>query len=395
VGFGAGARRSAVVEAILTKLGARAPLRVPALRALVALGALGNAPACAPKAPPPAAPTGVEPAMSPILPAAVAPLYALGEIVPRDPLVRATVEAGGLPWVESLSGAAGRLAMGSEGPPDLVSARWAATRAGYPYDVQQVIVGEEVAGGYPTGLAELIRQKLRPGDQIGLARARVLERDRWVVIIGRPALQLPDFPREQRQGAVLQLAADRPGRWTLVSPVGVIHEGALPVAAVLDLDGEWWLHIEGVEGRLGLPLYVDIPTPASSLVGDAPRGLKGPQDAEAAVLQILGDVREAFGAPALQLDPTLRALTAHPLEALQAGQLDHGAAEARLRAAGFLVGPSRVLSCKAPDAAVCMDSLLRAPEARSALLDPTAAVVGLSLVVSTEGLALVLALTGG
>lgn len=368
-----------------------------ALRACAAAGALTAlllGAGCPPKAPPPA-PSGVEPSLPPILPAATAPLYALGETSPRDALVRSAVEAAALPWVESLSGAAGRLAMGTDGPPDLIGARWAAARAGYPYDVQQVIVGDEAPGAYPTGLAELIRQKLQPGDQVGLARARALERDRWVALIGRPALRLPDFPREQPQGAVLKLAGDRPGSWTLVSPVGVLRQGALPVEAVLDLDGEWWLQVEGEAGRIGLPIYVDIPTPADSLIGGAPRGLRGPSDAEAAVMQILGEVRQAFGAPALQVDPTLRALTARPLEALQAGALDHAAAEARLRAAGFVAGPARVLSCQAADAAVCMDGLLRAPAARSALLDPTAAVVGLSVVVSTEGLSLVLALSGG
>jgi hypothetical protein len=360
---------------------------------LLALLSLALSPACAPKKerlPETALPPGVAPQVPPILPADRARVYAVGATAPRDLLVAQVVAHAGLPWVEALSGAAGRMALDPTARPDPLDARWLAAVAGYPHHVDAVIFGEEAAGAFPVGLLRALDGRLPPGAQLGLARARVLERDRWVALIGLPAVELAAFPREYAKGAPLLLPADRPGRWALVSPLGALRSGALPVDAVLDVDGEWWLEIETAQGKTGLPLYVDMDTPPAPLLRSAGERVAGPAETEARAHAVLAELREAFGAPGLSPEATLRALSRQPLDEAKEGRWDGEAAVGRLRAAGFVDGPAVALRCAGPTVPACVDQWMRAPAARAQLLDPALGAAGFGVETSTDGVQLVL-----
>ncbi len=353
--------------------------------------------ACAPKAPKevaPTAPMAIPALVAPVLPAARSTWYAHGEALPRDVLVRGLVEREGFSWVESLAGAAGHLAL--EGSPELslLAAEWAAIQAGYPSPVVTVIQGAEPAGQYPTGLGQALRQVLRPGDELGLVRGRVGDKDRWVAIVGRPHLRVEPFARELGSGEVLKVVADRSARWTLVSPDGKVESGGLPLERRLEMEGEWWLRLETSEGNSGLPVYVGMGTPTEPLVPVLEDSLAGPVDAERRVYAQLAEIRSAFGLRAFGLDPSLRTLATRPLQDMTAGSWSEEEGVARLRSAGFVHGPVAQLACAGPSVGVCLANFLKDPRQRAALLDPELATSGLAVEVTAEGLRMMLNLAG-
>jgi len=373
-----------------------APLRPPpaARRALrprgrAALLAALLAAGC-PKEAPPAGPPEVVPD-TPVLPAPLAPAYARGAEVPADPLVARVVEQGGLRWSESLSGAAGALAL--SGAP-AGSATWACVRAGYPHPVELRIQGLEAAGAWPSGLIEQLRGRVRAGDDVGLARARSLSGDRWVALVGRPQIEVPPFPRELRVGEVLTLP-DLGVHYALVSPRGRIVEGATPLRHALDAPGEWLLElIQPSDGRtlLSAPLFVGEATPLDPPFAESGPPA-GPDAARAELLRLIDDLRADHGLPTLSGDPTLDGLARHPLEQLRAGAWDRGAGEARLRAAGFVGGPVAQLSCAGPTVAACLGQIAGQARGRVALLQPGLRLVGLATEVRADGLLVVLNLS--
>lgn len=188
--------------------------------------------ACAPKPAATESPTDDD---TPILPAPDAGMYAHGPSAPKDAMV--AVAAEGLAWDEALSGAAGAIAV-TGNDPTMPAVRWAAIRAGYPYPVLTAVTGSSDHGVAPDGMLERIRNLLRPGDDLGLARARVGAADVWVALVGRTAGRLVPFPREVEVGDAVMLAPDAtlrgPLEWTLVSPRGELRTGKLPADVVLD-----------------------------------------------------------------------------------------------------------------------------------------------------------------
>ena len=90
------------------------------------------------------------------------------------------VAAHGLAWDEALSGAAGAIAVTGE-EPTMPAVRWAAIRAGYPYPVLTAVSGR--AGSRRArrrACSTTFRVSSAPGDDLGLARARVEASDVWV-----------------------------------------------------------------------------------------------------------------------------------------------------------------------------------------------------------------------
>lgn len=339
----------------------------------------------------PPATSASSPATRPVLPSPEASLYAAGIAEARDPLVRQV--AGTWPWDEALSGAAGALAMDAGSELSLGTARWAALRAGYPYPVRVLLTGIAAAGGVPDDLTATLRAQWREGDRLGLARARVGDQDRWVAVLSHPGLAVVSFPRQVAPGEVLALQADRPADWALSSPTGKVSAGALPADVSLGETGEWWLEIRSPDGALALsvPVYAGLePPPASPLPipGEAPAG------SEAALneaMELLAELREQFEAPALTYDPTLAVVTREPLVSLLAGSWDAATVARRIASTGFLHGGAAA-SCVASTVPLCLDSMVRSVEGRAALLPLEHHLVGGSAQVSTDGVALVLAL---
>jgi hypothetical protein len=214
--------------------------------------------ACAPK--PQALPAGFDPKAGPLLPAMEAPIYASGQSVPKDVLVSQV--ALGLKWDEALSGAAAAMALLDGQPLTLEAAQHAAYRAGYPYPVQRMSMGWMEAGVYPDELGRSLAATLQEGDQIGLARARTGDRDRWVALIARPVDALSPISRELRLGAEVPIRTRTPCTWTLVSPRGQVQTGMTPAMVALEEAGEWWLEVRTLNATVAsIPLYVDMATP--------------------------------------------------------------------------------------------------------------------------------------
>ena len=332
----------------------------------------------------------IDPDIAPILPSPEGQLYATGRGSPRDVAVAAA--AAGLPWDESLSGAAGAMAMASDRPPEIGSARWAAYRAGYPYPIRTLAFAAVAPGAAPTELIDALKAQLKPGDQLGLARARVGEEDRWVALLSHPSRAVEPFPRQISLGASLPLTGAGLSSYRLVSPTGVMREGALPASPTLEEAGEWWVELFTEDGRavVAVPVSCGIP-PAPAPPLDLPgRPAAGPDDATAELLRDLGQIRNIFDLSVLVPDDTLELVARQPLLDLVAGSWDGASGAERVRKSGFADGAA--LSCRASTVPLCVDELLRTGEGRHALLDPRWRSLGTGVRVDTQGVSLVLLL---
>lgn len=339
---------------------------------------------CGPKAPPEPAPVA-----APILPAPEAALYAVGASAARDPLVFRVVQDATLPWDESLSGAAGAMALEEGRPLDLSWARWAALRAGYPHPVVAVVEGLEAADLTPVGLGDALHRQLRMGDHLGLARARSATGDRWIALVGRPRLLLDPVPRFVDLGARLPLSADRPARVLVRAPDGSIREDTLPCELRLDQPGGWRIALEDPRqpGRLwaGFPVHAgERPPPTGGL--DLPGApVVGPDDAIGLGFELIDALRDHHGLAPLAEDQTLSTLAAQPLSRAIAGTWDRTAGEARLQGAGFVGVPVGQAWCRAATVAGCLDDLALRPDGWRTILDPRMRVVGLDVQVDSAG----------
>ena len=326
---------------------------------------------------------------APILPSPEGALYTTGKSEPRDPLVAQVVSVG-LPWQESLSGAATTLALEQPFAPELSAAKWAAVRAGYPHPVRTMLIGSVRQDSFPDSLLVEIQRVVVEGDDVGLVRARAGGSDRWIALIGRPQVTIAAFPRELGFAEPLHLVGDAGTVWRLLSPSGVLTSGALPAEPVLAETGEWWLELSR-RGRtaLSLPLHVDMktpPTPILTLPGElTPR----PSEAVSLGYELLNDIRASFELPQLQPDPTLETLASYPLQLALAGEWDQTTGEARLRGAGFVGGPIGQLFCEGRTVALCIDGLLWSLDTRRILLHPGLRVIGAEAQVTTEGISMV------
>jgi hypothetical protein len=339
---------------------------------------------CAPKEPPmPPLPP------APILPAPDGALYATGESTPRDPLIARAVSVG-LPWQESLSGAATALALEQPFAPELSAARWAAIRAGYPHPVRSLLIGSVPQDTIPETLIAELQRILADGDELGLVRARAGGSDRWVALIGRPRVTIAPFARELPLGAPLELETDADG-WRLLSPSGVQSAGKMSERPLLSESGEWWLELTR-QGRtaLSVPLHVDMSTPPAPILTLPGTATPRPSEAVALAYTLVNDIRDEFDLTRLQTDPTLATLADYPLQLTLADTWDRAQGEARLRAAGFVGGPVGQLSCEGRTVALCIDSLMWSLDERSMLLHPGLRLIGAEAQVTTDGIAMVL-----
>ena len=340
---------------------------------------------CAPKVePPPPLPP------APILPSPDGKLYATGQSDPRDPLV-AQVVSGGLPWQESLSGAATALALEQPFAPELSSAKWAAVRAGYPHPIRTMLVASVTQDDVPDALISELQRAVSAGDDIGLVRARAGGSDRWVALLGRPSVHLSPFPRELALGEALVLESDGDLTYRLLSPSNILSTGRLPAEPRLSESGEWWLELRRREQPvLSIPLHVDMQTPPAPILTLPGAESARPSDAVALAYELLSEIRGAFEVAGLATDPTLETLASYPLQQALEGTWEQEAGESRLRGAGFVGGPVGQLTCTGRTVAVCLDTLLWSLDDRAVLLDPGLRVVGAAAQVSTEGITMVL-----
>lgn len=335
---------------------------------------------------PPAEPVS---ATGPVLPSPVAGLYATGSSSPRDTEVAAM--AAGLPWDEALSGAAGALAMmPSTAAPSLAQARFAAATAGYPYEVRSLTVGKVLVDTEPDGLLDELRRQLRAGEDLGLARARIGEQERWVALFGVRHGSVDPFPRTLASGEELVLKGSG-DRAYLVSPRGEVVDVGMPATHALRTDGEWWVEVwSGPTRVVAVPVMVGRAALTAPYFEPTAARLEGPQDAEDDALDLVDAVRQAFGLLPLQDDGTLAQLARLPVDDLALGRFDRASAELRLQGAGFVGGASAAVACTGDTVEACVDSLMRSGQDRAALLNPGMRLAGAAAQVSTSGVAIVL-----
>ncbi len=269
---------------------------------------------------PPPASIGLE---VPRLPSPEALVYTMVLSQPRD--VAVAMLAHQLPWDESLSGAAGAMAMDAMNgtDPDLWTARWAALRAGFPYPVLTVRLQVCPMGCFAQDLMADLRQELQPGHMLGLARARGGEADYWVGLVGRADIRLAPVSRELPVGGSITLLepdqqAPAGAEVILVSPAGELWSKALDSKPFsLGEDGEWWVHISaagrvlaafpvyvGVDAAASPPFPASVPVPAGDLYFADPLYL------------LLDEARDMFDWPRPERDPILQGVARARLESL-------------------------------------------------------------------------------
>ena len=320
---------------------------VPALLACFAL--VGALVGCVHPAPPVAV---VVPGGPPHLPAPVADLYVHHVGTPVDPLVAQLL--GARPWEEVLSGAATALALkaAARESTDLLGARWAAVRAGYPYPVDRM----EVVHVRHDALPALV---IPTTGDVGLVRARGPDDDIWVLLVGRGGAALPPIPRQAQVGDALRLGEHA---WRAAGPDGRVQD--VGETLVFDRAGEWMLEARSAGGVVAkLPVYVGQAMPEFSPIVSLLSG----QDPEEATFNALAGVWEWYGREAPQRDSGMDSVARVRLREAQAANAGGPAGTlpaALLLRAGFMEGGDGS-ECRAANLLECIEQMWWSPDQRA------------------------------
>lgn len=330
----------------------------------------------------------LEPVVSvPTLPAPQASWYAIEGEAPKDALVAKVAKK--MHWNEALSGAAVDLALNIEGRmPRLEDAKWSAVRAGFPYQVYSVIVGDVDVDEFPHDLQKILEQQ-RPA-HIGLVRVRRGAMDRWVAILASGGFLTSSFPREIELGE--QVRIEGQGNFRLLSPQGKIEEGHLPLQKQLTEQGEWWIELRTNEVYSSVPLYVGEGTPVENLFVTENMGTEPdvPKILVEETLLLLSDMRQRRGQSVWEEDDMLIFFSQHSLQQVLDTQWNKDAEVEKLRIAGFGGGPVYQLQCQANTVYTCLDGFSWNLDDRKALLDRQIANVGISIHSTTSEVSMIL-----
>lgn len=327
----------------------------------------------------------------PQVPAPQASWYSIQEDVPKDFLVSQVVRD--LPWSEALSGAAAEVALKVEGRPiRLQDAKWAAIRAGYPYPVEKIIVGDVDVDVFPKDLQGLLKQS--SATQMGVVRVRKGTVDRWVVLLSTKGSLTTGFPREIREAEEIQI--EGVGSYRMLTPSGEIEQGSLPFKEQMTERGEWWLEIPSSTSSVSIPLYVGNGTPVHPLFVTEDVGLviDDPEVLEDDAFILLEDMRERKGLVSVFDDNQL--LTSFAEQALKErleGTWNHDANIALLEKVGFVGGPVYQVICEGESVYACLDNVSWTLDGRQALLDSGIRSIGMAIHVQTNGVVMVINLS--
>ena len=335
----------------------------------------------------------IDPLSTPILPAPEAPTYTLGANRPRDPLV--SKASSGLPWDESLSGAAAAVGLMKANERNLSNAKWAGVLAGYPYEIKEIVMGSYPIGEYPKELPKLIESRLSATNQLGLSRVRSSYDDLWIALIGEGGPQLPPFAREYNVNE--EFVIEVPSLlFRLMYPNGDITVSRDRIRENLNMQGEYWLEIiDGSNVISALPLYVDMQTPPTNLFTIYNESLMTPNESKAYFLEQLNIMRHIEDLPPLTIDPTLDMLSKSAIREYLEGEWSRSSGEQFLKQTGYFLGEPRQFICDDVGITSCLDQLTWQMESRSTLLNPNYVLIGLDMQVSTDGIIAVLNLVEG
>lgn len=327
----------------------------------------------------------------PQIPAPQAPWYTVQNDQPKDFLVAKVV--GDLSWSEALSGAAAEVALKVDHRPiRLQDARWAAIRAGYPYTIDQIIVGDVEVDEFPKDLQQMLRQ--HADLQMGVVRTRKGTMDRWVVLLSKGGSLTSDFPREMTLDEEVSIEGE--GQIRLLSPTGTVEQHSLPLKKRFAEEGEWWAEMTTSTSSISIPLYVESGTPVHPLFVTEDVGLELADKAtlEEDAFVLFEDMRERQGLVSVFEDSgLLKSFAEQALKEVVAGTWNHDANIALLQKVGFVGGPVYQLSCQGESVYVCLDNLSWELDARRALLDPNIRSIGMDLQIQTNGVVMVINLS--
>lgn len=325
----------------------------------------------------------------PILPSPIADTYVVGEAKPKDWLVAQQVE--GLPWDESLSGAAAKIGLDFADNPTLAAARWSATQAGYPYAVEKIIVGRVAASKVPDGLQDAISSQVSRRGHVGLSRVRRGSDDVWVALIGSGGTSLPAIKRSYQLNE--ELRHDFRGMsWSLLSPSGRVYSGQQNLDLPLSEKGEWWLEITNRSNVVcSVPLYVDIVDPPTNFFSDFTRHHESPKDVERRVLREVNHLRNQEGLNDVREDGALRTLGIAPLEDQSKRDLEQ--ALSSMTALGYPEELSYQGVCVHDSVGTCLDELTWDINARRLFLHPDVNLMGVYSEVRTDQITIVVTLS--
>lgn len=328
----------------------------------------------------------------PKLPAPESDWYAVHSEAPQDVLVQQVAK--GLPWDESLSGAAVDVALHvEERPIRLSDLQWAAIRSGFPYPVTRFVVGEVDMDTYPKELQSLLHSE-RP-EKMGLVRVRRGTMDLWVAVFAEAGALSENFLRENSLSTPLDIQGQ--GTYRLMSPSGLITTGALPCKDVLEERGEWWLEIGDKQSiQASIPLYVEMDTPVHPLfvTEDVGLDMQVPDVLEEDVWVLIEDMRERRGLSSqFEENQMLVAFAEASVNDLVAGRWSRKSGLQMMQKVGFGEGATYHLACQAPTVFQCMNDLSWELDSRQALLDPSILSMGVAVHAQTSGVSIIVNLS--
>ena len=337
-------------------------------------------------------PTSVEGPLPsiPKIPAPQAVRYTVGLDTPKDFLVNQMVRD--LPWSESLSGAAAEIALKVVGRPiRLQDAQWAAIRAGYPYPIDQIIVGDVDIDQFPKDLHKMLQTT--SATRLGVVRVRMGTMDRWVVLLSNDGPLTEGFSRELSVGA--ELTVEGEGEYSLLTPTGTVQQGQLPFKQSMDA-GEWWFEVTSTKGGMSVPVYVGEGTPVHPLFITDEIGLEiaEPDRLEEEAFILIEEMRERQGLVSVFEDSSLlESFSEQALESVLNGTWNRDEGIQLLEKVGFVGGPVYQIACQGDSVYACLDELSWTIEGRRALLDPDIRSIGMTVYVQTNGVVMVINLS--
>ncbi len=319
---------------------------------------------------------------APILPATTAPLYTSAPATPPDPFVAELI--GDIPWDETLSGAAAALALGNSntGWLDGHEVQWAAYRAGWPHPILSYAMQRTERGETPSDLVSSLA--IPPGATLGLARARASSTDTWVLIVGKPLIDVAPFAREYQPGDSLKLTITDGGGWAdfeflASSPSGQLHIGN-PIQ--FEENGEWVVEIQGLRGEgrsdlLRAPIYVGVPVPVTPPIEE--RRPITHDEAEILELALDGikEIRDIVGVSRVHPEPMLQASARKALAEWMSGQAISDP-QARMASLGYPNAAVAEVRCHAVSVNACLDDLYWSVDTRPQFLDNQYSNVGVA-----------------
>jgi len=319
---------------------------------------------------------------TPILPSTSAPLYTRAPGTPPDPFVAELI--GDTPWDETLSGAAAGLALGNSkvGWLDGHDVQWAAYRAGWPHPILSYAMQRTERGGRPDDLVANL--SIPPGATLGMVRARTNSTDTWVMIVGKPLIDVAPFPREHVSGGALKLEVTDGRDWKDFEVLASAPSGRLHVGNPVDFDeeGEWVVEVQGLRGQgrtslLRAPLYVDVPAPLDAPIDERRPITHDAQEILELALDGIDELRDLVGTRKLTPEPMLEASARKALAEWMDG-IAISDPQARMASLGYPNQAVAEIRCHAVSINACLDDLYWSVDTRPQLLDPQFSNVGVA-----------------